>query len=122
MDAPMKDVFLCHNRADKDWTRSLGETIESEKWSGRKLSVFFDEWDIEPGDNILLRLNEGLKVSRFVAVVLSPEMLGSDWCGLELPSVLAQDPVNRQGRLIPLLLRDQDLATKQRIEVPPILR
>ncbi|MFT3840765.1 MAG: toll/interleukin-1 receptor domain-containing protein [Myxococcaceae bacterium] len=122
METPLKDVFLCHNRADKDWTRALGERLEQEDWSGRKLSVFFDEWDIEPGDNILLKLNHGLKVSRFVAVVLSPEMLGSDWCGLELTSVLAQDPVNRQGRMIPLLRRDQDLTTKQRIEIPPILR
>jgi hypothetical protein len=117
-----KDLFLCHNGADKDWTRALGERIEQEDWGGRKLSVFFDEWDIEPGGNILLKIDEGLRTSRFVALVLSPEMLRSDWCSLEWTSILSADPVNRLGRLVPLLRRDIDKASGQRIDIPPILR
>jgi len=122
VDAAIKDAFLCHNRADKQWVRELGERIEQEEWGGRKLSVFLDEWDIQPGENILLKIDEALKRCRFVVVVLSPEMLRSDWCSLELTATLAQDPMNRQGRLLPLLRRDADLKTGERIEIPPILR
>jgi hypothetical protein len=117
-----KDLFLCHSSVDKEWTMALGERIEREDWGGRKLTVFLDAWDIEPGDNILDRLNRGLQLSRHVALVLSPEMVASDWCGLELTSVLAQDPMNRQRRIVPLLLRDRDLRTGERIDLPPILR
>jgi hypothetical protein len=121
MSAIQKDLFICHNSADKDWARKLGQRIESEEFGGRKLSVFFDEWDIELGANILLKLNEGLKQSRFVGLVLSPEMLESDWCALEYTAILAGDPINKQGRLIPLLVRDTHQKTGARIEIPPIL-
>ena len=41
------DVFLCHNRADKEWTRELGARLEGESIdgtpAGRPIRVFFDE-------------------------------------------------------------------------------
>jgi hypothetical protein len=39
-----------------------------------------------------------------------------------LTATLAQDPMNRQGRLLPLLRREADLKTGERIDIPPILR
>jgi hypothetical protein len=83
--------------------------------------LFLDEWDIEGGDNIILKLNAGLQDSRFVAVVMSPEMMSSDWCKAEVFSVLHQDPLNRSGRILPLRYRDVHLNTGQRLEVPPFL-
>jgi hypothetical protein len=116
-----KDLFLCHSSVDKKWVRGLGKRIENETWNGRALSVFLDEWDIEGGDNIILKLNEGLQTSRLVAVVMSPEMMSSDWCKAEVFSVLHQDPVNRSGRILPIRFRDLHLITGQRLEVPPFL-
>lgn len=88
------DVFLCHNGADKDWVRKLAEQIESETFdgstNGRTLRVFFDEWDIDIGQNILLRLNKALTASRYVAVVISPEMLQAPWPGLEWTHVVSE--------------------------------
>ncbi len=73
------DLFLCHNGADKDWVRTLAEHIESETFDGlphgRPLRVFFDEWDIDVGQNVLLKINHGLSMSRYVAVIISPEFL-----------------------------------------------
>ena len=50
------DIFLCHNGADKDCVRKLAEQIESETFdgtsSGRAIRVFFDEWDIDVGENV----------------------------------------------------------------------
>ena len=66
------DIFLCHNRADKDWVRKLAEQIESETFDGRPhgrlLRVFFDEWDIDVGQHFLVKINEGLTVSRYCRV------------------------------------------------------
>src|SRR3954454_11012062 len=102
------DLFLCHNGADKDWVRDLAEQIESETFDGqpdgRPLRVFFDEWDIDVGQNLILKINEGLKVSRYVAVAISPEFLDAPWPTLEWTHVVADDPTNRKGRLIPLFL------------------
>ena len=117
----MRDIFLCHNGADKPWAKKLAEDIESEEYDGRKLKAWLDEWDIDLGDNILLKISEGLKESRHVAVLLSPEMLASDWCRLEVTATLSQDPANRAGRLILLLVRDESKKTKEKIEIPPYL-
>jgi len=121
-EAAVTDVFFCHNGADKDWVRDLAEQIESETFdgtaTGRKLRVFFDEWDIDIGQNFIVRLNEGLKKSRYVAVVLSPEMLQAPWPTFEWTHIVAGDPVNAQGRIIPLFARVYSEKLKKRAEFP----
>ncbi|MCA9627287.1 MAG: toll/interleukin-1 receptor domain-containing protein [Myxococcales bacterium] len=117
-----KDLFICHNGADKDWAKELGARVEAEQWNGRNLTVFLDEWDIDIGANILLKLDEALASCRFLAVLMSPEMIGSEWCKLEYTAILADDPTNRRGRLIPIRLRDFHRTNGERLDVPPILR
>jgi len=117
-----KDVFFCHASVDKDWVEDLATDIEREEWNGRRLSVFLDKWDIDGGDNIVLRLNQGLERSRFVAVVMSPEMMGAEWCKAEWSSVAHVDPTNRSGRILPIRLRDFHKETGARLQVPPFLQ
>lgn len=104
------DVFLCHNGADKDWVRELGAQLESETIDGgadtRRLRVFFDEWDIDVGENIIVRINEGLKKARYLVCILSPEFMKAPWATFEWTHLVASDPINAKKRLIPLLLRD----------------
>ncbi|MBN2561755.1 MAG: toll/interleukin-1 receptor domain-containing protein [Phycisphaerae bacterium] len=101
--------------------RRLGEAIEQTEFAGRRLSVFLDEWDVGLGANIVLRLNEGLRKSRFVAVIMTPELVSSEWCSMEWSSVFHQDPTNRSRRLLVIRLRDFHLVTKSRIDVPPLI-
>lgn len=75
----MIDLFLCHSGADKDWVRSLGSRLEELRIGDRSIQVFFDEWDIDYGDNIISKIDAGLKQSRFVGLVLSPRMVQADW-------------------------------------------
>lgn len=118
----MVDLFLCHNGADKDRAKAIGEVVEATIWNGRNLAVFLDAWDIAPGENIIVRLNAALDKARHVAVLLSPEMVGSEWCAAEVASVLATDPTNRAGRLLPIRIRDEHRSTGERLNVPPFLR
>lgn len=121
-DAGVIDVFLCHNGADKDWVRDFAEQIESDTFdgtaTGRHLRVFFDEWDIDIGQNFIARLNEGLRTARYVAVILSPEMLEAPWPTFEWTHIVAGDPMNARGRLIPLFVRDYSEKLKKRAEFP----
>lgn len=116
------DLFLCHSSVDKPWVERLAADVEAEEWNDRHLTVFLDKWDIPGGENIILKLNDGLSRSRFVAVVMTPEMIGSDWCKAEWSSILHQDPTNRTGRILPIRLRDFHNKTKERIQVPPFLQ
>ena len=45
--------------------------------------MWFDEWVIQPGDDIYLAIERGLEAARTLVLCLSPAALGSDWVGLE---------------------------------------
>ena len=106
-DIPQKpDVFVSYTQADAEWVKKLAARIESETvdgtTKGRQLRVFFAPWDIAAGQNIVNRINEGLRAARFVALVMSPEFFESAWCNLEWTHVVSLDPANMAGRIIPL--------------------
>ncbi len=114
------DIFLSHTGVDKDWVRTLGERLEREgiedRDDSRRIKVFFDEWDIDYGANIVNRLNDGLIRSRYLAAILSPEFLESSWANQEWTHWFMTDP--KAGNLIPVLYRDETLDGKRRIELP----
>jgi hypothetical protein len=122
MNDGTKDVFLCHNKADKDWVRQLGIRIEAETIDGnvtsRRLSVFFDEWDIDYGENFVNRMNVGLKAARYLVVVMSPEFFESGWTNFEWTDVVAEDPWGVKKKLILILLRDVSKDGSRRIAFP----
>jgi len=114
------DVFLSHTGTDKDWVRTLGERLEREgiedRDDSRRIKVFFDEWDIDYSANIVNRLNDGLTQSRYLAAILSPEFLESNWANQEWTHWFMTDP--KAGNLIPVLYRDSTRDGKRRIELP----
>lgn len=122
MNNEIKDAFFCHNRADKDWVRKLAERIELETIDGtltsRRLSIFFDEWDIDYGENIVNRMNAGLVGARYVVTIMSPEFFKSGWTNFEWTDVVAEDAWGARKRLIPILLRDVSKDGSERIVFP----
>jgi hypothetical protein len=118
----MKDLFLCHTGADKPFVRALAERLERELVGRRSISVFLDEWDIDYGENLLRRIEEGLKRSRFLAVVLSPAFTRADWPALEWQSKVYDDPSGRLGRILPILRHKYDPETGEAIEIPFALK
>lgn len=121
-DLVLKDIFVSYNRADEEWTRSLADRIERETSDGlpdgTRLRAFFAPWDIEHGQNILNRINDGLRRARFFGLVMSPEFFSSDWTNLEWTDQVALDPRNAQGRILPLFRREVSLDEKERIAIP----
>lgn len=117
----LKDIYICYNGADLEWVKSLAEQVESETIDGnqtsRPLTAFFDKWDIAPGQSLIDRMNEGMKTARHVVPVLSPEFLKADWPRFEWKHIVAQDPNNSQGRLIPIMLRDRSADGGERIDL-----
>lgn len=118
----MNDLFLCHTGVDKDWVRSLGERLEGERIGDRLIKVFFDEWDIDFGHNIIAQIDRGLKESRFVGLVLSPAMLRAPWPTAEWQSQVMDDPSGKTGRILPILLKKFDPENGAPLELPFVLK
>ena len=98
------DVFLSHTGTDKPAVRDLAQKLHD-----AGLRVWFDEWVIQPGDDIYLAIERGLESSRVQVLCLSAHALASDWVSLERSAVLFRDPTNKDRRFIPLLLQDCEL-------------
>jgi WD40 repeat protein/RNase P subunit RPR2 len=98
------DVFLSYNSKDKPRVRRLAERL---KEAG--LRVWFDDWNIGPGEIISLKVDQGLEQSRVLVLCISPNALSSGWVALERSTAIHRDPSNEGRRFIPLLLTDADL-------------
>lgn len=117
----MKDIFLCHTGADKDWARNLGGRLEDHRIGNRQIEVFFDEWDIDYGENIIAKIDAGLKQCRYVGLVLSPRMVKADWPSAEWQSQVMADPAGKRGKILPLLRHKFDPESGEPIDMPFVL-
>ena len=72
------DVFLSHSAKDKAVVRPLAERLRKDG-----VKVWFDEWEIKPGDRIPAKIEEGLEHSRVLVLCMSAQAFGSDWAQLE---------------------------------------
>jgi|GEM_PF-2475405 len=91
------DVFVSHASEDKDYVEPLVQALQA---SG--FSVWYDRLVLVWGDDLRSKIDNGLKRSRFVIVVLSKAFLGlKKWTEYELSSAFALESVNEK-RILPL--------------------
>src|SRR5574342_734262 len=95
------DVFLSHNSKDKPVVLELANRLKQDG-----LRVWLDEWEIQPGDKIGLKIQQGLERSHTLLMVMSQAYFASEWSTLEHHTLLFRDPTNAQRRFIPLLIED----------------
>ena len=95
------DLFLSYSSKDKAVVRPIAERLRADG-----LKVWFDEWELKPGDSIPAKIEEGLEHSRVLVLCMSANAFGSDWAQLESGSFRFRDPLNKERRLIPLRLND----------------
>lgn len=107
---PSPIAFLCHASEDKETVRVLARALLA-----NGVDVFFDEWEIGPGDSIRQRIDHGLgRCTHFVAVLTSTS-LRKPWVNLEIDAGLVRR-IEGQARFIPLRM---GLPVS---ELPPLLR
>lgn len=95
------DGFLSHSSRDKRKVENLANRLKNDG-----VRIWFAAWEIGAGDDIFLKIEEGLEESRCLILALSSNSLGSDWVVLEKNTVLFRDPANRERRFIPVLIED----------------
>lgn len=95
------DVFLSHSAKDTPVVRELANRLKNDN-----LRVWFDEWELKPGDSIPARIEDGLENARVLVLCMSANAFGSDWAQLEAGTFRFRDPLNQVGRSIPLQFDD----------------
>lgn len=100
-----RDVFICHAHSDKvTHARPLSEALTK-----RGLSCWIDEAQILPGESIVDKVNEGLRSSRFVVVVITKEFLDRGWPQKEMNAALSREIRTGDVIVVPVLCTDRDL-------------
>jgi hypothetical protein len=95
-----KDVFICH--ASEDKSDIIKPLVAAFKREG--ISYWHDEAEIKWGDSIVEKVNEGLRISRYVIVVISKHFLLKKWPQRELNSVLNVESSTGKVRVLPLIV------------------
>jgi len=99
----LKDVFICHAGPDKSVIVSpLVAALES-----AGVTHWHDDGQIRWGDSLIAKVNEGLRASRYVLVVLSPSFPGRPWPERELNAALGLEAQSGESRVLPLLAGSQ---------------
>ncbi|MBT4483962.1 MAG: toll/interleukin-1 receptor domain-containing protein [Candidatus Latescibacteria bacterium] len=112
----MKDVFVCHASEDKEEiVRPLADAFEK-----ANISYWFDEAVIKWGDSITQKVNEGLKISRYVIVVLSKSFIQKPWPEKELNAALNIEILSGEVKVLPLLVGSESVI-KEIITQYPLL-
>jgi small GTP-binding protein len=81
----------------------------AERLRGDGLKVWFDEWELRPGDSVPAKIEDGLERSRVLVLCMSANAFGSDWAQLESGTFRFRDPLNKERRFIPLRLDDAEI-------------
>jgi len=108
LSVPDRKVFVCHATEDKPTARRIAAYMRQ---AGAE--VWLDEWEINVGDSIVERINEGLSGATHMLLLLSATSVQKPWVRREFSSALMRQLSSHSVRVLPVLLES--------CEIPAIL-
>jgi hypothetical protein len=100
-------VFLSYSSSDKEIARRLTDEL-----TRVGVRVWLDECEIKVGDNIIQNIEQGIRDSDYLALILTPRSVTSKWVIEELSAARMVQPGSK--KILPLLF--------ETCEVPPLLK
>lgn len=91
-------IYLAHASEDKPRIRPLAEYLMA-----NGIEVWLDEWEIEPGDSLREKMEEGLGAMTHFVVALTETSITKPWVAKEIDVGLVRQ-VGGQSRFVPLLI------------------
>ncbi|WP_133511930.1 AAA-like domain-containing protein [Candidatus Thiosymbion oneisti] len=95
------DVFLSFNSKAREIVEQIAVYLEDQA----DLRVWFDEWQLIPGESTIKNLERGLKAARTCALFVGADGQGP-WQRKELEAAIRRQIQNDDFRVIPVLLPD----------------
>jgi len=98
-------TFVSHASEDKPMVKNLVDTLIR-----YGVDAWYDDYEIDLGESIRDKINEGLRRSKYGLVILSPNFFAKDWPKQELAALAI---ILRKGSLIPVFhnVTPRDVAT-----------
>lgn len=99
-------IFLSHNWNDKPIIEQFDQAFI--KVFGRE-NVFYDSWNIQPGDGIIGKMEEGLQSCKYFLFFVSANSLASPMVKLEWQNALMRSAKNDAMKFIPIRVDKADM-------------
>lgn len=93
------NVFISYSHRDKKYADLIANKLKSAKHK-----VWIDTWKLRGGDNLIEKINDGLKETDVLIVLVSANSLNSEWVSQEISAVAFSDISNKKRRIIPVLV------------------
>ena len=92
-------VFISYSQEDKKYASLIAERLRD---AGHE--VWYDAWALRLGDNLIEKINEGLKDTDALIVIVSEHSLRSKWVMHEFSALALGDLSSKKSRIIPVLI------------------
>ena len=99
-------IFLSHNWKDKQVIEQFDQSLI--KVFGRE-NVFYDSWNIQPGDGIIGKMEEGMQSCKYFLFFVSANSLSSPMIKLEWQNALMRTAKNDTIKFIPIRIDKSDV-------------
>jgi hypothetical protein len=93
----MLDFFISYTHADRPWAVWLAWQLAEVGYT-----TLLDVWDMRPGANFILAMQQATVQAERTLLVLSPDYLSALFPQPEWAAALAHDPTGSQGALLPV--------------------
>jgi len=97
------DFFICHTSEDKE---KIAKPIY-EGLNQLKIKCWLDIFEIDYGDEIIEKIQEGINLSQFSLIILSHNWFNNSWASKELFSLLSREIRKKKTIVIPLIVDDE---------------
>lgn len=111
-----RDIFICHASEDKsNVVVPLTQVLDQ-----AQITYWLDKAEIKWGDSLTEKVNEGLRISRYVIVILSKAFLLKKWPQKELNSALNIEASSGKVLVLPLIVGNNE-ERKEILKTFPLL-
>ena len=101
----LNDFFICHASEDKkDYAIPIHTGLKD-----KNINCWLDMYEMDYGDNIIQRIQDGICNSRYALIILSSNWLSKDWPKVELFSLLSREIRKKKTIVIPIIVDSEDI-------------
>ena len=102
-------LFISYSGKDRSFAVKLARDLKR-----RGVKVWIDLWEIKVGDSIVAKISDAIQGNDYLAVVLTPASVKSNWVQKELAVGLIKELEEKSVAVLPLLAK--------KCKIPPLIR
>jgi hypothetical protein len=91
------EFFISCDKTDQDWAEWIAWQLEDVGHS-----TTLEAWDLRPGDNFILKMQDATEKAERTIMILSPDYLTSVYRQPEWAAAFRRDPTGEHGLLLPI--------------------